>query len=270
MLVVSAGAAAHPFVKINEVLSVNDGILADGAGDFDPVIEIYNGGVSPVPLSYMRLASTLEDTAGWRMPRYIIFPREFVLVWADGEPEESDTTSDDGDGWELHAPFRLEGGVGHVIMWDESGEPGVPGDSVTYVSLPGDRSYAREIDTWGFFKVSVPSLGFSNEGTDAGDPLPRPPAVTVVRMDPLAPNPFNPWVRVPVFLQEPVRRLLLEVFDSRGRRVHSIHDGPRPAGASSWNWDGRDAAGRSLPSGLYRIRLDADGEVVQRRAVLAR
>ena len=60
------------------------------------------------------------------------------------------------------------------------------------------------------------------------------------------------------------------VFDIRGRRVQSLHSGIHPAGPVALRWDGRDAHGREVSSGVYLIRVvtPADTRIV--RGVLVR
>ncbi len=47
----------------------------------------------------------------------------------------------------------------------------------------------------------------------------------------------------------------LEAFDLRGRRVGTLVNAFRNAGRHEVPWTGTDAAGRSLPSGTYLMRL---------------
>jgi aminopeptidase N len=81
------------------------------------------------------------------------------------------------------------------------------------------------------------------------------------------PNPFNPTTRVAFTLAAagPVR---LEVFDAAGRRLRVLADGPRPAGPQSLAFDGLDARGEPLPSGVYLLRLSAGDRAYSQRAVL--
>jgi hypothetical protein len=46
----------------------------------------------------------------------------------------------------------------------------------------------------------------------------------------------------------------VEVLDASDRCVRTLLQGPRPAGASSQAWDGKDDAGHALPGGAYRLR----------------
>jgi hypothetical protein len=50
-------------------------------------------------------------------------------------------------------------------------------------------------------------------------------------------------------------RLLL--YDAGGRLVRRIAGGTRPPGSHSVNWDGRDDTGRTVPDGVYLMRLEA-------------
>jgi len=47
------------------------------------------------------------------------------------------------------------------------------------------------------------------------------------------------------------------VFTPDGRRVRTLLDGERPAGAFEMVWDGTDDAGTRLASGVYLVRLRA-------------
>ncbi|MBN2171337.1 MAG: S8 family serine peptidase [Candidatus Krumholzibacteriota bacterium] len=81
------------------------------------------------------------------------------------------------------------------------------------------------------------------------------------------PNPFNPAARIAFRLgaDGPAR---LAVHDTRGRRVIVLADGVLSAGEHAAVWDGRDAAGRPVASGVYLARLEAAGASATRRLVL--
>lgn len=79
------------------------------------------------------------------------------------------------------------------------------------------------------------------------------------------PNPFNPATTLSFRLA--VRGdVRLTVHDARGRRVRTLVDAPLAAGDHSVEWDGRDAAGRSVASGVYlaRIATTAAGDATAR------
>ncbi|MBM4118305.1 hypothetical protein FJ251_11310, partial [bacterium] len=92
--------------------------------------------------------------------------------------------------------------------------------------------------------------------TPAGEGVPAATALAGAQ-----PNPFNPKTSVH-FSSDREQRLRLEVLDLAGRRVCVLADETFPAGAHVRDWDGRDAAGRPQPAGLYFARLSGtDGQL---------
>jgi len=81
------------------------------------------------------------------------------------------------------------------------------------------------------------------------------------------PNPFNPTTSLRFNLAA-AGRVRLGVFDIEGRKVATLVDRNLPAGRHELSWNGRDEAGRSLPSGLYLVRLETDRESFQRKITL--
>ncbi len=71
------------------------------------------------------------------------------------------------------------------------------------------------------------------------------------------PNPFNPSTLIEFTLDKPARTSLL-ITDSLGRmQVRLLDDELLGDGRHGLTWNGRDAAGRELPSGLYLYRIEA-------------
>jgi len=87
------------------------------------------------------------------------------------------------------------------------------------------------------------------------DPHGLPSATAVL---PSFPNPFNPMTTIRYQLRT-ASSMQLGVYDVEGRLVRELVSGYREAGFHSVVWDGRDAAGRALPSGVYLSRLQAGG-----------
>ena len=81
------------------------------------------------------------------------------------------------------------------------------------------------------------------------------------------PNPFNGNTTIRFAL--PVAgEVGLKVFNLLGQRVAELVAGWRAAGSYSLRWDGRDADGRPLPSGVYICRLEAAGQTQVRKLLL--
>ena len=81
------------------------------------------------------------------------------------------------------------------------------------------------------------------------------------------PNPFNPATTIEFYLPL-ASTVTLEIFNVRGQRiVERLHATSLPAGVNKWEWDGNDAAGNPVASGLYFYRLTA-GDFVETRKML--
>jgi hypothetical protein len=120
--------------------------------------------------------------------------------------------------------------------------------------------------------VHLNESGPSNEAMAKAVPTAaddRTPALTSLQVQPNVPNPFSATTELRVGLpaQADVR---VDVFDVAGRRVASRDVGRRSAGWQSVRFDGRDDAGRQLPSGVYFYRIRAGSETLTRKMVLHR
>ena len=70
------------------------------------------------------------------------------------------------------------------------------------------------------------------------------------------PNPFNPTTTI-AFSIAARGHVELNVYDVGGRLVRTLANEVRPAGAHRVTWDGRDANGEPVASGVYFCRLNA-------------
>ena len=88
----------------------------------------------------------------------------------------------------------------------------------------------------------------------------------------LGPNRPNPFVSSTQFAYAlPASgHVRLSLYDVRGRRVATMVDAEQTAGPHTLRWEGRDAAGGSLPSGAYFARLEFAGHSEVRKVVLVR
>lgn len=100
--------------------------------------------------------------------------------------------------------------------------------------------------------------------TDTGEGQPVPAAAVLQAS---YPNPFNATVTVPFVLprDSAVRLALVNVA---GQVVRVLWDRQTSAGAHAVRWDGRDESGRVASSGVYLVRLEADGAVQTQRVTL--
>lgn len=79
------------------------------------------------------------------------------------------------------------------------------------------------------------------------------------------PNPFNPRMTV-LWQVSKATHASLGVYDVAGRLVKSMVQGAVPAGSHSSVFDGCDANGKPLPSGIYFVRLETP-ELMQIRQI---
>ncbi len=86
-------------------------------------------------------------------------------------------------------------------------------------------------------------------------------------LGPNRPNPFNPATTLDVVLPAP-GDVVLEIHDAAGRRLTTLAAGRFAAGRHVFRWDGTDARGRRLPSGLYLCRLRCGGVTSSRAMTL--
>ncbi|MBI5837407.1 MAG: hypothetical protein HZB25_09190 [Candidatus Eisenbacteria bacterium] len=104
------------------------------------------------------------------------------------------------------------------------------------------------------------ALGLNLLEVGGGD-VPQPPVAGAVR---LYPHPFRPGVHARLGLAGRfVSAGLVRILDARGRTVREF----RGVTPSQGFWDGRDAQGRYVGAGMYRVLVEADG--VLRRLNLA-
>ncbi len=81
------------------------------------------------------------------------------------------------------------------------------------------------------------------------------------------PNPFNPETAI-TFRLYTDGRIRMEIYNLLGQKVLTLIDDTFPAGLHRVKWDGRDYAGRSLPAGIYLLRVQAGQTAALHRMTL--
>ena len=106
-------------------------------------------------------------------------------------------------------------------------------------------------------------------GTTVDVEEPVPP-ITTVRLHQNYPNPFNPQTTVRFDLPSS-SAVFIRIFDANGRLVRTLVGGRKyPAGSWEEDWNGRNDAGNSVPSGIYFCVLKAAGKTESRKMVMLR
>jgi hypothetical protein len=86
-----------------------------------------------------------------------------------------------------------------------------------------------------------------------------------------SPNPFNPTTTIQFAIPgEQEVAVRLNIYDIRGGLVRTLVDGVRNPGIYDTTWNGMDAAGRKISSGIYIYRLEAGSFTQTRKMMLLR
>jgi len=93
------------------------------------------------------------------------------------------------------------------------------------------------------------------------DPAPQPVfAPSALRILPARPNPFSGALGVPVEIPPAFAgRVRAIVVNVRGGVAATLYDGPAPEGRLMLRWNGSDALGRQVASGVYWLLVEAGG-----------
>ncbi len=160
---------------------------------------------------------------------------------------EHEATVDDPDQWNSQPMLEASTLMAHVLCTEYDipllrALPGIQGHNDmpgTATQCPGNLPW----DTWMAYLLSPVSV-------DTPVAAPRLAAW---------PNPFNPRTKIAFSLADG-GRVELAIFDAAGRCVRVLHTCTvLGAGEHEIVWDGRDDAGRPLPSGVYLCKIAAPG-----------
>jgi len=83
-----------------------------------------------------------------------------------------------------------------------------------------------------------------------------------------SPNPFNPVTKISWGAPAGGGPVVVAVYDLAGRKVRTLLSGTVAAGPHEVTWDGTDASGRAVSSGVYLCRLQTPVGVLVRKMTL--
>ena len=150
------GADQYP-LRINEVMTGNDGAWVDELGQTDDFIELVNTGDQPLDLGDYALGDKPDQAT--QLPELELEAGGTLLLWADGEPEQG----------ALHLPFKLSNSGTPVLLWAKSCELV---DLVEVPGLPRSESYARLPDGTGDFSICRYATPERENGESCTPPAP--------------------------------------------------------------------------------------------------
>ena len=178
---------------------------------------------------------------------------------------------------------------GLQLTWDPNGEDDLAGYNVYrgtsggFVPEPGNRivltsgtAFFDDAWTWDsgyWYKVAATDVNgnesaFAVLGPDmiTGDYTPLPDAAFLWQN---FPNPFNPATIIAYGLNKR-EHVSLGIYDAAGRLVVMLIDQEQPSGRHETVWNGSDAAGKAVASGVYFYRLMAGEFKETKKMVLLR
>jgi len=144
---------------LNEIQINNLTGLADNNGQREPWVELFNAGATPLDLGGYYLANNYDtNLTQWQFPAgATIAPREFKVVWLDGETGQTSGTN-------LHASFRANSATGSVALVRIVNTRPQITDYLNYPIVGPDLSYGSAPDGQPFYRniLFSPTPGSSN------------------------------------------------------------------------------------------------------------
>jgi len=108
-LATPSGALA--WLRLNELMPDNDGVIADPQGDYDDWAELVNAGDEPLALGGLHLSDNFDLPRKWTFPDTTLAPGARLLVWCDED------VADAG----LHAAFKLSASGEELVLSTPAG-----------------------------------------------------------------------------------------------------------------------------------------------------
>ncbi len=143
----------------------------------------------------------------------------------------------------------------------------VPLDLVNAMDDPHEYLYIGEPHTddyEGSVRIDEITLLVPESAVDVDDGTVNPNLPTMFTVSQNYPNPFNPETTVEYSLPER-SHVIVEVFNVLGQRVIDLVDREMSAGNHRIMWNGRDASGHEVASGVYLYRLRSEEHVETRK-----
>jgi hypothetical protein len=153
---------------------------------------------------------------------------------------------------QLNIPrFTVDGGGGMRSVGGTYSVSGTIAQPDAGTSSGGSYSITGGFWMGGGVVSGVPD-GDPGDGVDP--PVTAPPLT--FRIYPASPNPVEENMVFAFDLPE-TRLVRVSLYDSSGRLMRTLADGPIPAGRHQRVWNRRDQTGNRVPAGIYFVRMDA-------------
>ena len=238
--------------------------------------------------AYSFTAPTTTDSVGAGNPSTMFYVDAYSGYFAHWDSAPDSGYSVDNLAPVAPAPFSATFSPpdGTFLAWGANSESDLAGyrlyrgGGLDFTPSPGNRiydgtlpSYHDAVSTAYIYKVCAYDI-HGNEGgcttaqppgtLDAGSEIPK-----VLTLAPVDPNPARDGANLRFGLPHDGRAVVV-IYDAAGRRVRTVIDAWLPAGIALTRWDGRDASGAEVGSGIYFLRLEMNGVRLTRRFVTLR
>jgi len=209
-------------------------------------------------------ASSVDGTFGLAVPPGAADRDGYVLVW-ERAPESGEALSAyeaSPGSFELDDYARVEFSYGEDVLdpeylsiWHGNGGGAVMLESYVDAASRKIIAYTRELGVFSLARVDGPaSRPVGNE------------EVTILYN---SPNPFEHATEIAYEVSRE-SHITAEIIGIDGRVVRELHRGSATAGRHSLHWDGNDAAGARVASGIYFVRIISPSGVAGRKLAVLR
>jgi len=134
-------------IVINEFMAKNISTIADENGEYDDWIELFNKGENSACIADLYLTDDLQYPKKWKLPNINIQPGDYLIVWADNQPEQG----------ELHSNFMLDDDGEQLALFGPDGKTFF--DNYTYGDQSPDISegkFPNGSSYWAYFSIPTP------------------------------------------------------------------------------------------------------------------
>ena len=232
---------------------------------------------SPESIGAFLMATEYYGLALWRLDASGVLARDSLLDWKVFllVATASDLNGDGVLDVALVASNLTVGSALVVLLGQRNSAPVLEG----YYPLPDEGSQVLASDVNGDGDTDLVVLGtsaesgnggvfvFINQGTSATAVASETTTPTTFALGANYPNPFNPATTIPLAVPDGAKNVDLTIYNVIGQPMRQVWTGPLPAGEHELTWDGRDAQGQPVATGVYVYRLQVDGQTRTRKMV---
>jgi len=234
----------------------------ENASQARTMVRFYNSRYVETPLEDIDLALRVNGTSDW-VRQWKDFPTPSDAVYFEMRCGHEPPVADTGYSWFDNLDF---------IEW----EPWSSADSDLKVPSPNNFRYLQIRSADGAMTEVSINYGETAYGpvqvSSTQDNVPQYNSIALTCF----PNPFNPRITIDLDLSKAgtissTTEVMIEVFDLRGRKVRTLHNGILPEGKRhGMTWDGQDDSGRGLSSGIYLVQARVGDKKARQKITLLR